>query len=673
MYKFLDKWPEYSSDPADIRQFLTKPSVSLDLEWDAAGAADVLGLSHGELNVSVPFAEGLPYFKELLVARPDIEIEGHNVVSSDIMVLTQMGIHIPLDNVQDSILYHWLVNMFLCKASGKAAMDEEGGTEKRGRGFMNLGCFASMYTNFPHWKSCRGALCEGPCPTCKPMWYNALDCAAVAEGIGPLRRQAKLRGVDKLYPMHRELAWVLAQMQEYGVRIDVPYVYPRAKHPLGSTDGSSLDEKFRREKEEIAGTLPFNPRSPKAVAEWFKGVGIELENAQEETVREVVDDLGDAAPDELVALLDYKELGNGVDRWFEPQYRDENGWLQGYLDRDGFCHPRLNFFTSSARLACSSPNFQNIAKRRRSRKVCECGGKKVDHPTSQCAKFRGESVGKKIRRAVIAPPGWYIVRADLSNAENRVVLHQSGYTIPRELDLHAWVRDMSGLTEDMQISKLLGGARDAAKSIQHANNILEGLQLKSRDDLRKPRLLQEIKAGARIVHPTWTFLDRVVTFTGSNLSRRVFGDASWEHRREALSISEKYFARFPGVRDFQRRTSAQNEREGAVRTALGYCTLSFGDAEDRMKTGQGITQQQPVSHITKLALLNLWTRWKRDGLMRPVLQVHDEIICYVKESVDPVTAMGWIQEDMEVSMPEFPGLLVPAEPSYGPDWSHQST
>lgn len=596
----------------------------------------------------------------------------HNGVSADVMVLRGMGIDIPLDMVEDSIIWMWLVNMYLAKATGKQALEEDAG-EKRGRGFYNLGTMLSVYTDIWHYKSCRGGICDGPCPEHDKYGYNGIDALGPVLALPALRRQARLRGVDKLYPMHRELAWVLAQMQEYGVRIDVPYVYPRAKHPLGSTDGSSLDEKFRREKEEIAGTLPFNPRSPKAVAEWFKGVGIELENAQEETVREVVDDLGDAAPDELVALLDYKELGNGVDRWFEPQYRDENGWLQGYLDRDGFCHPRLNFFTSSARLACSSPNFQNIAKRRRSRKVCECGALKTNHPTAGCTKFRGESVGKKIRRAVIAPPGWYIVRADLSNAENRVVLHQSGYTIPRETDLHTEVKIMAGITEDMEISRILGGARDAAKSVQHANNILEGLQLKAKADLMKPRLRAEIAAGARIVHPTWLFMDRIVTFTGANLARRVWGDASWEHRKAALEISEKYFARFPGVRDFQRRTSAQNEREGAVRTALGYCTLSFGDAEDRMKTGQGITQQQPVSHITKLALLNLWTRWKRDGLMRPVLQVHDEIICYVKESVDPVTAMGWIQEDMEVSMPEFPGLLVPAEPSYGPNWADQST
>ena len=88
-----------------------------------------------------------------------------------------------------------------------------------------------------------------------------------------------------------------------------------------------------------------------------------------------------------------------------------------------------------------------------------------------------------------------------------------------------------------------------------------------------------------------------------------------------------------------------------------------------MKIAQGVTQQQPVAHVTKLALLRLWKRWERDGLMRPALQVHDEILCYAKNSVPPTTAMGWIQEDMEIEMPEIPGLVIPAEPTWGPTWA----
>src|SRR5581483_3725167 len=285
-----------------------------------------------------------------------------------------------------------------------------------------------------------------------------------------------------------------------------------------------------------------------------------------------------------------------------------------------------------------------------------------------------EAIGKKIRRAFIAPPGWYIVRADLSNAENRVVLHLSGYEIGRDVDLLAWVRDIAGLTEDMEFCKILGNAREAAKSIQHAGNILEGLQLKYPQELRSPKIKAEIAAGARVVYPERTFEGRVVTFTGVNLARRAFGDASWANRRAALDIANKYFGRFPGVRAFQQRVSKQAETEHAVRPPNGYVTLSYGPPDDRMKAAQGIFQQQPVAHITKLALLNLHRRWRETGKIRPVLQVHDELIAYVRNDVDPQTAMGWIQQDMEVvnTDGDLKGLLIPAEPSWGPNWRDQN-
>lgn len=688
MYKFTPVLPPVSRDPADFDKFQNSEILGLDLEWSKYEKPTVLGISDGTLSVSVPFEDGVDYLRDLLKTKH--RWVGHNFISADQLVLSRMGINIPLEDIEDTILWMWLVNAHLAKSSGKTALEEDAG-EKRGRGFFNLGTMLSVYTDIWHYKSCRGGSCSGPCPEHAKFDYNGIDSLGPVLALPALKRQAQLRGVDKLYPMHRELAYVLAQMQEYGVRVDVPYIYPRSVHPLGSTTGQSLNELFLKEKAEIETTLPFNPKSPKQVMEYFKTIRIEIDNAQEETIRELVDDLGDSAPDELVNLLDYKELGNGVDRWFEPQYRDQDGWLQGYLDSNGFCHPRLNFFTSSARLACSSPNFQNIAKRRKSRKVCECNCPLKNHTIRRIEIVKGRekeffactscscqertpmSIGKKIRRAIIAPEGWYIVRADYSNAENRVVLHQSGYTIPRNVDLHEEVAEMAGITEKMEISKLLGSVRDAAKSIQHANNILEGLQLKLPVDLYKPKFKAEVAAGARIVHPNWTFQKKVVSFTGANLARRIYGDASWEHRKAALEISEKYFARFPGVREFQKRTSAQNEREGAVRTPLGYCTLSFGDAEDRMKTGQGITQQQPVAHVTKLALLNIWKRWKRDGLMRCVLQVHDEVICYVKDSVHPETAKEWLRQDLEIEMPEFPGLIIPADPSYGKSWADQST
>jgi hypothetical protein len=640
-YNYLDKWPDYSRDPADILQLDPTKPCSCDLEWTASEVPDVLGLSDGVIHITVPYDDGIEYFLHLLKLHPNLTIAGHNFCASDLPLLLKRDIPIRLDQIEDTILYHWLVNQHLCKSSGKAALDEENGTELRGRGFLNLGTFASIYTNFPHWKTCRGDKCSGPCPKHDQMWYNAIDCASVAEGLPAVKRQAQLRGVDKLYPLHRELAWVLAQMREFGVRIDVPYVFSQDTHPLGSTDGRSLDEEFRRERERIRLLLPFNPQSPPQVTAHFKSLG--LKDAQEETVSDLVDDLGDNAPEELKLLLEFKELGNGVDRWFQSEYRDKNGWLKGYLDRNGYVHPRLNPFTSTGRLACSSPNFQNIYVRK----------------------------GEQIRKAIIAPEGYYLVRADYSNAENRVVLHYSGYSVPRETDLHTWVAQLAGLRADMDFVQRVGGGspRQAAKSVQHASNILEGLQLKTPDALRSSRIQSEIKAGARVVFPHWTFRGKIVTFTGVNLSRRVYGNATFDHRAQALKIQETYFDRFPDIRKFQQRVSKQCEMENVVRTPLGYVLLSFGDDEERMKIAQGMAQQNPIAHLTKLALVRLWKRWERDRKMRCILQIHDELLCIVKEDVDPKVAMGWLQEDMEVEMPEIPGLIIPADPTYGRSWA----
>jgi DNA polymerase I-like protein with 3'-5' exonuclease and polymerase domains len=655
MYKFLPELPFVNRDP-EVIDLLEGDVIGNDLEWNQSGQPTILGLSDGERTVSVPFEDGVDQFRELL-SRPEIRWVGHNIVAADLLVLEKLGLKMPLEQCEDTIIYMWLVNPNLAKSTQKAALEEDGG-ERRGRGFFNLSTLLSIYSDLSHYKDCRGENCTGACPKHAPFEYNGIDSLGPVLTLPKLQRQARLRKVDRLYPMHRELAYVLAQMQDYGVKIDEGYV-------------DDLNAQFRHDKEEIEKVLPFNPKSPKAVMSYFADKGVKLSDAQEETVREVVEELEDAAPEELVLLLDYKELGNGTDRWFEREYRDKNGWLRGYMDAYGFVHPRLNFFTSSGRLACSSPNFQNVAKRRVSRKVCVCGAAKQAHPTQTCAKFKGESVGKKIRRAIVAPEGWYITRADLSNAENRYVLHRGGYTIDRETDLHTWVKDMVGIQDDWEIAIREGSARNAAKSIQHANNILEGLQLKDPGALRSVKLRAEIAAGARTVCDGWTFAGKTVTFTGANLARRCFGDASWEHRKMALEISERYFERFPGVRAFQREVSRQVETENCVRTPFGYVIPMYGMPEDKMKIAQGIQQQNPVSHVTKLALLNCWKRWEREKLQRPILQVHDEVLCYTHESVDPKLAKQWLQEDMEVRLSEVGDLVIPAEPSVGPNWRDQ--
>lgn len=645
MYKFTPVLPEVSRDPDDIDRFAGAKLLGNDLEWSQYQHPTVLGLSDGDRTVSVPWVDGVDRFKQL-VRDPETLWVGHNIVAADLIVLRRLGIDLPLDRIEDTIIWFWLTNMHLAKAPNKSALQEDEG-ERRGRGFYNLGTLLSIYTDIWHYKDCRGSECTGPCPDHAPFEYNGIDALGPVQALGPLKRQARLRGVDKLYPMHRELAFVLAQMQEFGVRIDVPYVYGRDRHPLGSTDGQSLDEQFRREREEIAGRLPFNPASPKQVVAWFGDHGIVLSDAQEATIAEAVDDLDERAPQELIDLLDYKTLGNGVDRWYEPEYRDSRGWVLGYLDDRGYIHPRTASFTSSGRLMQSGPNLQNAGKRRQLR------------------------IGK-VRKAVIAPEGWYIVRADLSNAEGRTVLYYGGYTEVPD-DVHTWMVKNIGLTEDEPFAKALGGARAAAKSVVHASNYLEGLQLKSREALRTKRVRSEVDAGARIVFPDWTFRGEVVTFTGVNLAQRVFGSATFENRKRALDVMTRYIDQgFPGIRDFHKRVTKELERDHCVRTPHGYMKLSYDpNHNDELKTAVSIWGSQTTAHLNKLAILDCWRKFEAGRPMRPVLPVHDELLCYVRDDVPPAEAMSWIKESMEIDLPELPGLRIPADPSYGPSWAEQ--
>lgn len=636
MFTPLKSWPLVERRAEAIRELRPAPYLSWDLEWSIRNnRPTILGVSDGERTVSAPYEDAKHYFLELLSRFPAARILGHNVVSADLPVADAEGIHISLGQVEDTILWHWLTNMSLCKGTKKAD-DEEG--EKRGRGFMNLFAYCSFYEAVPNWKECVGeeqCLLESrPCPKHDAFGYNGNDCYWPVKAFPKMLQRARMLGVDKLYPLHRDVAHVLAKMRERGVKVDVPYV-------------DKLRGDFERACEETAKTFPFNPDSPKQVVSYFKAKGILLENAQEQTIRDAVEEEDD---EELEKLLDYKELGNGPDRWFAPRCfdYDRNTWT-GYVDGSGFIHCNLQFFTSTGRLACSNPNLQNVAKRRRDRAT-------------------GESLGKRIRRAIVAPDGYYLYRADLKNAENRVFLHLAGYDSIPNIDFHAHMRDMIGIKEDDPFAISQGNAREAAKTVTHATDYMEGIKLLTPTEFGKPRIQAEIRAGVRVAFPDWRVFGKIVTFTGINLARRAFGAASWENRKKALAVTMKYFAGFPKLRGLQMEITKQVERERCVRPPTGYVLASYGFEEDRLKTAAAMWGSNPVAHVTKYALLNA----ENHPRLIPVLQIHDEILFYVDKKYEPKEVAKWIRECMEIGTPELPKLVIPADPSWGENWTDQN-
>lgn len=506
---------------------------------------------------------------------------------------------------------------------------------------MNLWTMCGFYTDAPNWKDCTGAGCEGsgrPCPRHEPFLYNGNDCYWPMHAMKPMLQRAKLMGVDALYPLHRDVSVILARMQERGVLVDVPYIAKMR---------TDFEEECKRIEDEFA-THGLNPNSNPQVLAYFAKRGVNLDDNTEETVRIAADEYEDA---HLELLLEYKELGNGPDRWFAPRKFDwdKNRW-EGYVDEAGFIHASLVFFTSTGRFACSNPNLQNISKRRKDRKT-------------------GESLGKRVRRAIIAPEGHFLYRADLKNAENRVFLHLAGHTELPDLDFHSWMRDTIGIKEDDPFALTLGSARDAAKSVTHATDYLEGLVLLHPNEVRSPKIQREVSLGARLVFPEWTVWGKTVSFTGINLARRAFGDATYESRRKALSVQVQYFNAFPKVRALQQHITTQVQNERCVRPPTGYVLGSYGPELDQLKTAAATWGQNPVAHVTKYAIKNA----ENHPRLMPVLQVHDELLFYVDRKYEPKSVYSWIQECMEIEMPEIKGLKIPAEPSHGLNWADQET
>jgi len=106
-------------------------------------------------------------------------------------------------------------------------------------------------------------------------------------------------------------------------------------------------------------------------------------------------------------------------------------------------------------------------------------------------------------------------------------LPQFATTYDEKDDLHSWMVENMGVKETDPFAQALGSARDAAKSVTHATDYGEGLQLIEQGALRSPRIKREVEVGARVVYPDWRF--QVVS------ARRGLFDKRDERRRRGAN------------------------------------------------------------------------------------------------------------------------------------------
>lgn len=234
---------------------------------------------------------------------------------------------------------------------------------------------------------------------------------------------------------------------------------------------------------------------------------------------------------------------------------------------DGRVHSWFDQTTAATgRISSSEPNLQNIPVR--------------------------TQMGREIRRAFIARPGYVLVDADYSQIELRLMAHLSG----DEAMCEAF-----NLGQDIH-------SRTAAE--------VYGVPL----DEVTPQMRSSAKA---------------VNF-GIVYGISDFGLAANLHisRKEAGEFIERYFERYPSIRSFMDACIAQGKAEGCAVTLYGrrrpLPELSSSNY-NRRQFGERAAMNTPVqgaaADIIKLAMNAVHKRLAEEGLeARLILQVHDELI-----------------------------------------------
>ena len=250
--------------------------------------------------------------------------------------------------------------------------------------------------------------------------------------------------------------------------------------------------------------------------------------------------------------------------------------------------------TTTGRLSSSDPNLQNIP-------------------------VRGE-MGSKIRKAIIAPSGAYLLSADYSQIDLRALAHLSQDSgliaaFAHDEDIHA-----------ITASNLFGIPRDEVTS--------------------------EMRRNAKTVNFGVIY----------GMSDYGLEQATNLSREEASQFIALYFEKYPGVKEYLKATKEQARKLGYVQTVMGRRRLipeinssnrPVREAAERMAINAPV--QGSSADIIKIAMINLHQEMEKRNLnSKMLLQIHDELLFEV-----PQEEMEEMKSLVAELMPQAVELRVP--------------
>ncbi|WP_307605299.1 DNA polymerase I [Paenibacillus sp. V4I9] len=386
---------------------------------------------------------------------------------------------------------------------------------------------------------------------------------AIARIVPVLREELEKSEMHSLfYELELPLAGVLAEMELRGIALDA-----EGLKAFGVELAGKLDAIMTRIYT-LAG-VEFNINSPKQLGEiLFEKLGLPAWKKTKtgySTDAEVLERL--APYHEVVGeILNYRSLAKLQSTYVEgllKEVRPETGKVHTYYRQT---------IAATGRLSSQFPNLQNIP-------------------------IRLEE-GRKIRKVFVpSEPGWYILAADYSQIELRVLAHISQDDNLKEaflqnMDIHTkTAMDVFGVEE----SAVDANMRRQAKAVNFG--IVYGI-------------------------------------SDYGLSQNL--DIT---RRDAAQFIEQYFAVFQGVRKYMDEIVKDARRDGYVTTLLQrrrylpeITASNFNLRSFAERTAMNTPIQGTAADIIKLAMVQMADRLKQDGLKsRMLLQVHDELVFEVPE------------------------------------------
>jgi DNA polymerase-1 len=426
--------------------------------------------------------------------------------------------------------------------------------------------------------------------------YVARKSFAVYQLYGVLYGKLKEINVSTvMFDLEMPLAEILANMEKQGVQIDI-----HCLEELGIELRKSMD-RLTEEIYELSGTR-FNINSPKQLGcILFDQLGLPVIKKTKTGYSTDADVLEKLSSQHEIAekILHFRQVGKLLSTYVEG--------LKKELGDDGKIHTQFNqTITATGRLSSTEPNLQNIP-------------------------IRLEE-GRRIRQAFIpAKEGWFMLSADYSQIELRVLAHLSGdknlqRAFKEEKDIHTQTAmDVFGVKEE-EVTLLM---RRQAKAVNFG--IVYGIS--------------DFGLSQNLNIP----------------------------RKEAKEFIARYFKTYPDVKKYMDYVKEMAKKQGYVTTLLQrrrYLpdihsgNFNLRSMAERMAMNTPI--QGTAADIIKYAMIHVDRKIKQETLnSRMLLQVHDELIFEVpEEELDQMKDV--IKNEMENAL----SLSVPlkVEISVGKNW-----